>query len=1237
MVVVHPTCSGMKARDHDSAQDSAKPAPRGGVELEPPPYGIALVDAGRSVIHAKLQVGPPEDPFEREADWIAEQIFSMSEVGAPLRSSAREQVQRSGGGLEAGASSLGGREAPAIVHEVLRSPGQSLDPTIRAFIEPRLGHDFSEVRVHVDDRAAASARAIDALAYTVGQHVVFGADQYAPSTGAGARLIAHELVHTLQQGSGSTLRRKPAASKPSKERIVIKIPKDITTLQQFLRFAEVQIFGRVINHAWDTSGAPSVIHEPAKHVGTSINFWIMPWMFEVYGRADSGAAGRAESDHAYERLAADEKGSIDAEIDRRYYASTKEAPGSKIKPGEPSKAAIWHSLQREVLADKRKLEQLPQAVRAMLGPSNFTPEHYELYVQLGSLLSQLSEAELAGFFAIGPKGATFSAAEHDQLLSIARKLAKLGPEARKDYLARVNATTTSLTDLERAIDRYIDLQTERATQKQSHETAAKPLLGAEDLYTKYRAYEQWQRNEALASALKGVARDKSSAEDSHAYLQDKLKEAETALLAALAHKGFASIAAFEAAIESYRVAFRTQAVNVALDVLARYEHMLFEERNKLAAGGAATIAQGIAASKASEHYKEYREQEQIASNILSAKEPKETWWVAPYNSAKTAATDAKRQGEAAVIRGSGNNPLISERGVELETFADLDAAGVQANLTELITQRSAAAQTARREFEEDPDRVFKLPDLVAATQSVLGVDSTTIYGRIIRDHMSDEASTHLLSQVALGILALALTFLVPGGGWVAAAALVGQAGISTYQAYAAYKEYAEQQRDWELGFLAEKPSLFWVGVAVAGAALDLGVATTTLLKQSSAALKALEGPLLEFAQDGNAAKLLARIEAAEGLNAKVKLAMARELESAQAAKAAWKDLLGYGGRLGGFAGFVDPGLVKAMFRAIYYSVKRGVDSIAKLSADAKFLDIAGDLTRMSGAERAQIEAALEEVKQIVNVGKTKGMDDAALRGFVDRWALNRHKPGFQIKLGEEMQAWKPLTDEQRRVLNALEEQRTAVKNLYEQKAAAQEELAALRAQPDKSAEDLAEIRSLEKELRGLDPSSIPGKPVAGKGKIAEAEATLAMRETDAARAELSLYDRLRAAVPSDAAKQHKLAGVRTDQVGPLRIKPSGELQVDHIVSVREIADMDGFARLPWKDQKAIVDMRENLIVMDASANASKGDRTWRSWLQAGNYYERSTIEAMAKQEAQVRALIEKAIQERLALLPAGKP
>lgn len=121
------------------------------------------------------------------------------------RSECEECGQKRDGMLQrAAVSAAPVNGVPPIVHEVLGSSGQPLDAVTRAFMEPRFGHDFSQVRVHTDARAAESARAVNALAYTVGRDVVFGAGEYKPGTSDGRRLLAHELTHVMQQGQRSS-------------------------------------------------------------------------------------------------------------------------------------------------------------------------------------------------------------------------------------------------------------------------------------------------------------------------------------------------------------------------------------------------------------------------------------------------------------------------------------------------------------------------------------------------------------------------------------------------------------------------------------------------------------------------------------------------------------------------------------------------------------------------------------------------------------------------------------------------------------------------------------------------------------------------------------------------------------------------------------------------------------------------------------------------------------------------
>lgn len=128
--------------------------------------------------------------------------------------------EKSGANLQRSAivnDSVNGHEngVPPIVHEVLHSPGQTLDEQSRAFFEPRFGQDFSHVRVHSDARAAVSAAAVNAMAYTFGNHVVFGSEQYALANSAGRELLAHELAHVVQQGPVVSESQPTSISKPS--------------------------------------------------------------------------------------------------------------------------------------------------------------------------------------------------------------------------------------------------------------------------------------------------------------------------------------------------------------------------------------------------------------------------------------------------------------------------------------------------------------------------------------------------------------------------------------------------------------------------------------------------------------------------------------------------------------------------------------------------------------------------------------------------------------------------------------------------------------------------------------------------------------------------------------------------------------------------------------------------------------------------------------------------------------
>ena len=164
---------------------------------------------------ARLELGRSDDPLEHEADRVAERLTAAPGPGRLRRACACGGTPGPDGecaackarrlGMQRKPAGAGPGEAPAIVHEVLSSPGRPLDPATRADMEHGLGRDLGGVRVHTGDRAAASSRAVGARAYTVGADIVFDRGRYAPRSPEGRRLLAHELAHVAQQGAGPPL------------------------------------------------------------------------------------------------------------------------------------------------------------------------------------------------------------------------------------------------------------------------------------------------------------------------------------------------------------------------------------------------------------------------------------------------------------------------------------------------------------------------------------------------------------------------------------------------------------------------------------------------------------------------------------------------------------------------------------------------------------------------------------------------------------------------------------------------------------------------------------------------------------------------------------------------------------------------------------------------------------------------------------------------------------------------
>ncbi len=262
---------------------------RAAVAVEPPDYGIDFVDRGLAaeiagtpasfpIFQPKLIVGAPDDPAEREADRVAEQVLRMPEPEVveeearrgPLESEEEklrrqpleeeeelrrqpleeeeelrrqpleeeedlrrqpvdeeeelrsqpleeeEEILRAKPGPRGPAPPVSQTTAAKIGS--LRGKGEPLARSSLAFFQPRFGADLSGVRIHRGAPAAETSRAVRARAFTFGRDIAFGSGEYRPESASGQRLLAHELAHVVQQSrdvSAPAVQRQTAAQPPA--------------------------------------------------------------------------------------------------------------------------------------------------------------------------------------------------------------------------------------------------------------------------------------------------------------------------------------------------------------------------------------------------------------------------------------------------------------------------------------------------------------------------------------------------------------------------------------------------------------------------------------------------------------------------------------------------------------------------------------------------------------------------------------------------------------------------------------------------------------------------------------------------------------------------------------------------------------------------------------------------------------------------------------------------------------
>ena len=891
------------------------------------------------------------DPGEREAERVAENL-------------AREPRPQDGAGRLPG-NRAGGLPAPPVAREVLRSPGEPLPPATRALFEPRLGHDFGNVRIHTGARAAESARAVGASAYTVGRDVVFGEGRYSPDTPAGQRLIAHELAHVVQQAGGSSrpvLQRQKETTAPAKGTTFwfsVKIGGRLTSEQLLLEFVkqyykldtdeEAEEVRKKVG--WDWTGTPRTPTQDDVEKG-----------YILIAVTDNSldpqqAKSRRESSEYYRSLPPEEKDRMSAEVDRRFWEKTNYKVGEKLGTSAEDKkmAEYWMALRDELLRQRKDVEALPAPIKDFIftedAPQSVEPKDYATVLRIAEKLTALSEAELA------------------------------------DYKSKVIGETTDWSRFEASVDRYLAERARRRASLEEREKIKTRLFGMKTLYAKYKEYRALQGASSLPS------RDEFGVRDPNVYeFRESFKKSEADLISGLKRAGFGSIADFERTIREYEAAFEKETVAIALDMLARYEHVLYEEEKKYRdPANVAALHASLGKTKAKQRYLESEAYRRQAAMIHPDPDTHDYMpgELTEKVELQSKASEARAEGEKEVRSLSGEHPLLQNQDFPHEELARADADSVRSVLVEYIEARKEDIRETRENLTEDPELVYKLDKLLKASYQAQGITPDSIYDQVIQDRVREVKVDETVRRLALAVFAIAIGLLTFGGGTVAVLAAGASLAISAYDVAETIREYEVMSGAAGAQLLSEEeiPSFAWVLVAVAGAGLDVaGLAS---------ALKAMKPAVQTFNAAGEAAdlaKLEKSLEAISEIDARLRTNVMRAAEAELQYRKAVKNLLSTGGQL---RMVIVPGaeeLAKLLVVA-YYAAKRGIIAFERFLLDAEIQKQIGAILKLSPEEMKTLSTAPESLPEEILTPLKQAFEEGVAKsktGLLNYGELPKH-------------------------------------------------------------------------------------------------------------------------------------------------------------------------------------------------------------------------------------------------------
>ncbi len=553
--------------------------------------------------------------------------------------------------------------------------------------------------------------------------------------------------------------------------------------------------------------------------------------------------------------------------------------------------------------------------------------------------------------------------EYQKYLQIAAKLATLSDEELADYKSKISGSSGSLSDVEKAVDAYVARSAARAVERDKHEAVKTKLYGLEAVYEQYKL---WKAKDLKPSSGGHKHRPGPSA----ASIKET-KARRATMEAVLATHGFDSIEAFETAIGAYRQAFENETVQIGLDLLAEYAHVLHEEKKKFEVkDNAIKLGAEVSAS-----IEKSRSEEAAEKQRLETVRDQKGLTVESVASSTSVVREALPS--LLLRKHPVNDPLVANEDFDRVALAQANTPeAVQKVMLDYIIARQADVAEMQDKLVKDHELIYKLPKLIAASCASQGILPGTIYDRIVADALHRAEQEKFLKDLLVIVVNVALLVATGGTAAVALAARIGLAAVDTYLAVETLDQYTTDRAAYHVKFMDDHPSFGWVIVAFMGAGFSVSGAAKAI-----GASDDLMAAVNRFHATGEIGKLKSAVDKVGGLTSKVKVNVVKQARATIHYNAALKSLTA--GALN-----TDPLFAKSFmktFRVVYFGARRGIASFEGYVLSLKKANLVGE-AGLSAEQLNKLKAAFEEARagaaEIKAHGKALGMAEEEIDDFV---------------------------------------------------------------------------------------------------------------------------------------------------------------------------------------------------------------------------------------------------------------